>query len=77
VVRNVCTADRPRLRVGSSIVLTREGLSLHMSMCACADRPTGVGVGEPSAGAKIDLGKDYVFLVEYTMDCLGFEPGEY
>jgi hypothetical protein len=48
-----------------------------MSMCACADRPTGVGVGEPSAGAKIDLGKDYVFLVEYTMDCLGFEPGEY
>jgi hypothetical protein len=46
-------------------------------MCACADRPTGVGVGEPSAGAKIDLGKDYVFLVEYTMDCLGFEPGEY
>jgi hypothetical protein len=61
------------LYCGPSAVVTREGLSLHKSLCACADCPAGVG--RPSVGTKIDLGRDYVFLVECTMDCSGFGPG--
>jgi hypothetical protein len=48
------------LGAGSSALLTRENLSLHKSMCVCADYPAGVG--EPSTCAKLDLGRDCVFL---------------
>jgi hypothetical protein len=73
VVWYICTVDRPGLGAGPSAVLTREGPSLHMSLCACADRPAKVG--GPFVGAKTDLSKDCVFLVRCTTDCPGFEPG--
>jgi hypothetical protein len=63
------------LGVGPSAVQTREGLNLHKSMYACADRPTSVG--GPSACAKTVLGRNCVFLVECTTDCPGFEPRQY
>jgi hypothetical protein len=75
VVRNVCNADSLGLWARPSIVLTREGLWLHKSMCACADHPTWVG--RPFASAKTDLGRGCVFLVECTTDCPRFEPGQY
>jgi hypothetical protein len=40
-----------------------------------ADCPAGVG--GLSADAKLDLGRDCVFLVECTTDCPGFQPGQY
>jgi hypothetical protein len=46
----------------------------QVPVCLC-DHPTGVG--GPFAGAKIDLGKDCVFLVGCTMDYPVFEPGQY
>jgi hypothetical protein len=48
---------------------------LHMSPCPCADLPAGVG--GPSVGAKTELSRDCVFLVECTTDCPVFEPGQY
>ena len=75
VGRSVCTADRPGLRAELSAVLTREGLSLHMSLCACAD--CLVEVGGPSAGAKMDLGRNCVFLGVYIAYYLVFEPEQY
>jgi hypothetical protein len=75
VIRNICTADRSSLGARPSTVLTREGLSLHRFLCACADHPSRVG--RPSAGAKIGLGRDCVFLVECIIDRLGFEPRQY
>jgi hypothetical protein len=59
VGQSVSIVDRPGLRARPSAVLTREGLSLHKSMCACVDRLT-MCVG-PSAGAKMGLGRDCVF----------------
>jgi hypothetical protein len=57
------------------VVLTREGLSLHKSLCVCADRPAKDG--RPSAGAKMGLSRDCVVLVDCTTDCPGFQPGQY
>jgi hypothetical protein len=69
-VRYVCTADRPSLGAGLSVVLTRENLSLHKFLCGCADCPTGVD--RPSACAKLDLGRECVFWAFELTDCLGF-----
>jgi hypothetical protein len=51
LVLYVCTADRPGLGPGPSVVLTREGRPLHSPFYNCADCPAGVG--GPSAGAKL------------------------
>jgi hypothetical protein len=59
VGRSVCTADRPGLRAEPSAVLTREGISLHKSLCACAHRPAMCG--EPFVCGKMGLGRDCVF----------------
>jgi hypothetical protein len=74
-VWSICTTGCPGLRAGLSAVLTREGLKLHKSLCACADRSTGVG--GPSTGAKTDLDRDCVFLVECTTNYPMFEPGQH
>jgi hypothetical protein len=60
LVRYVCTLDYLGLGAGPSTVLPIEGPKLHKSLCPCADCP--VGVDRPSAGAKLDLGRDCVFL---------------
>jgi hypothetical protein len=60
VLWSVCTADRSGLGAGPFASLTREVTSLHMSLCACADHPAGVG--KPSVGAKMEFGRDCVFL---------------
>jgi hypothetical protein len=70
----VCTVDRPGLGAGLFAVLTRDGLCLDKSMCACPDRPTMCG--GPSAGAKMGLGRDYVFLDICIADCPVFEHGQ-
>jgi hypothetical protein len=62
--------DRLGLGAGPSAVLTRCVASLHKSLCACADRPTGVG-GQ-SAGAKMELRMNFVFFEDCTTDCLRF-----
>jgi hypothetical protein len=48
------------LGAGPSTVLTRGNLSLHKPLCVCADHPSGVG--RPFVRAKLDLGRDCVFL---------------
>jgi hypothetical protein len=58
-VRNICTADHSGLGARPSTVLTREGPILHMSLCACADRPAWVD--RQYACAKTYLGRDYVY----------------
>jgi hypothetical protein len=68
-----CRPSRPWAR--ASAILTREGPRLHKSLCACADH--SAEVGGASTGAKIDLGRDCVFLVECTTDSLVFEPRQY
>jgi hypothetical protein len=72
VVWNICTTDRLDLGAKPSTVLTREGLSLHMSPCACADRPTGVG--EQSAGAKTNLGGTVCFWSDVLQTVWGLSP---
>jgi hypothetical protein len=72
VGQSVCFADRSGLEARSSLVLTREGLSLHKSLCVCADRTT-MCIGQ-SIGAKMGLGRDYVFLGVSIMECPVFEP---
>jgi hypothetical protein len=72
VGRTNCTADHPGLRAGPSKVLNREGLRLHRSLCACADRLAVVG--GLSVGAKMGLGMDCVFVGICIADCLVFGP---
>jgi hypothetical protein len=69
---SVCTVDRLSLGDGPSAVLTREGLRLHKSLCAYADRLTMCG--GPLADDKMGLGRNYVFWGVCIVDYLVFEP---
>jgi hypothetical protein len=69
-VFNFCTTAGPW---GRTVRGPNKGsASLHKSLRACADRLTGVD--GPSTGAKMELGRDYVFLDGCTMDCLRCWP---
>jgi hypothetical protein len=56
-------------------ILTREVAELHKSLSDCVDRLDGVG--GPSAGAKLELGRDCVFLVDCSADYLRIELRQY
>jgi hypothetical protein len=47
----------------------------HLSLCSCADRPGRIS--GPSSCAKMDLGRDSVFLCLCTTDCPGLLHGQY
>jgi hypothetical protein len=54
---------------------SREGLSLHKSLCACANRLTMFD--RSSVGAKMGLGRDFAVLGICITDCLVFGSGQY
>jgi hypothetical protein len=55
--------------------MTRDVFNLQKILCASAD--SLIGIGGPSVGAKMELGRDCVFFDVSTMDCPRVQLGQY